>query len=182
MRPEKSYGPPSSPPREPHGRVFGYNLNTGETVLPNTIDRHRPTSRGRWDLPNHQTTASVSSRSTDTPLLRFHPDPSRPPLPQQRYGSYPDSAFYPQHDRPAPPDAQPHVAILEDQVRRLTATLNEERADNARSHLNTTSYMLQMLDWISGQTRECFVVEDLVAVTDFSQHRARARFGLCAIA
>lgn len=156
MRPDKPYGPPSSPPRDPHARVFGYNLNTGETVLPSTIDsRHRPVSRGRWDVPNHQTTASVSSRSTDTPLNRFHPDSTRPPFPQQqRYGSYPDSSYYPPPDRSAPTDIQPHVTMLEDQVRRLTTTLNEERADNARSHLNTTSYMLQMLDWISGQIRE----------------------------
>lgn len=156
MRPEKPYGPPSSPPRDPHARVHGYNLNNGETVLPSTIDnRNRPVSRGRWEASNHHPTASASSRSTDAPLNRYHPDHSRGPFPPpQRYGSYPDSTYYSQADRSVPPDVQPHVALLEDQVRRLTATLNEERADNARSHLNTTSYMLQMLDWISGQTRE----------------------------
>lgn len=155
MRPERSYGAPASPPRETHARVFGYNLQTGETVLPRTADgQHRPVSRGRWDFTHHQSAASVSSRSTDTPLSRLHPDHTRPTLSQHRYGSYSDSLYQNQSNRSVPVEAAPQVALLEEQVRKLTATLNEERAGNARSHLNTTSYMLQLLEWINGQTRE----------------------------
>jgi hypothetical protein len=44
--------------------------------------------------------------------------------------------------------------MLEDQIRRMTATLNEERVDNARNHLHSTSYMLQLLDWVSRSNRE----------------------------
>lgn len=152
MRPDLPYGSTHSPPREPPSRVYGYNLQTGETVLPRGVDsQHRPISRGRSEFPGHHASTSVSSRSTYTPMTRFHPDPGLQPLQGQRYGSYSDSNLYGQS---AMGDAHPQVAVLEDQVRRLSAAVNEERAENARNHLNTTSYMLQMLDWISGQTRE----------------------------
>lgn len=156
MRPDRPYATAASPPRDSQGaRVFGYNLQTGETVLPrNPIDsQHRPTSRGRWDLAGHQPSASVSSRSTDTPLTRYHPDPSRPILGTQRYGAHSDPSFFPATERSAA-DPTRQLAALEDQVRKLTAVLNGERVDNARSHLNATSYMLQMLDWIGGQAGE----------------------------
>lgn len=164
MRPDNPYGVPASPPKDSQARVFGYNLQTGETVLPRPMNStHRPMSRGRWDLGAHQATASVSSRSTDTPLTRYHPDPTRPTLSDHRYGSYSDTNSYPPPpDRPLGGDGSPRLPMLEDQIRRLTAALHEERADNARSHLNTTSYMLQMLDWISGQAgRSIFLQSSL---------------------
>jgi hypothetical protein len=45
-------------------------------------------------------------------------------------------------------DSSSRLAMLEDHIRRLTSTLNEERVDNARNHLHATSYMLQLLDWV----------------------------------
>jgi hypothetical protein len=150
MRPEKPYNAPS-PPKEQNGRVFGYNLQTGETVLPRGGESGRPTSRGHWDARQHGPPAS--SHGVDAPYGRLHPGPSRAAV--ERYGMpspYADSSYYPSHG--AELDVSHRVANLEEHIRRLTATLNEERVDNAKHHLHNTSYMLQMLNWVGRSQRE----------------------------
>jgi hypothetical protein len=146
MRPDKSYGVPS-PPKDQ--RVFGYNLQTGETVLPRGGER--PTSRGFWD--------SRHPGSSDPSYSRLHPNAARPSG-SDRYGvpsPYSDPSYYPQ--APGNPLEVSHrVSALEEHIRRLTATLNEERVDNARNHLHSTSSMLQMLNWVSHTHRMSLLI------------------------
>lgn len=148
MRPDKPYSVPS-PPKDQNGRVFGYNLQTGETVLPRGGER--PTSRGFWDARQH---LPGSSHGGDPSYSRLHPNAARPP--SDRYGlpsPYSEPSYYPS----APGVEVSHrVSALEEHIRRLTATLSEERADNARNHLHSTSSMLQMLNWVSHTHRESF--------------------------
>lgn len=156
MRPDKPFAA-GSPPRDTRG-VFGYNLQTGETVLPRGLEGGRPSSsRGHWDtrhqgpglVPRHENQAS-----------RYHQDPSRATGPGQRYGlpsPFTDAPFYPPPPATGSMDVSNRIAMLEDQIRRLTSTLNEERVDNARNHLHSTSYMLQLLDWVSRSNGESFL-------------------------
>lgn len=150
MRPDKPYSVPS-PPKDASGRVFGYNLQTGETVLPRGGER--PTSRGFWDSRHHGPPGS--SHAGEPSYSRLHPNATRQPG-SDRYGlpsPYADPAYY----SPAagtPVEVSHRVAALEEHIRRLTASLNEERVDNARNHLHSTSSMLQMLNWVSHTHRK----------------------------
>jgi hypothetical protein len=148
MRPDKPFTG-SSPPRDTRGGVFGYNLQTGETVLPRGADGARPSSsRSHWDARQHG--PNLAGRGENS-LNRYHPDPGRPAVAGQRYGlpsPFSDSPYYPPPPGSASMDSSSRLAMLEDHIRRLTSTLNEERVDNARNHLHATSYMLQLLDWV----------------------------------
>lgn len=140
MRPDKPFSVPS-PPKE---RVFGYNMQTGETVLPRSGDGLRPTSRGYWDSRQHG--PPTASHGMDASYSRLHPT-SRP---AERYGMPSQYADVPYPSAPGGSIETSHrVAALEEHIQRLTATLNEERVDNARNHLQATSSMLQMLNWVS---------------------------------
>lgn len=140
MRPDKPYSVPS-PPKDQ--RVFGYNLQIGETVLPRGGER--PTSRGFWD-------ARQTGSSHDPSYSRLHPNAARPST--DRYGM-PSPYAEPSYYSPGPGLEVSHrVSALEEHIRRLTASLNEERVDNARNHLHSTSSMLQMLNWVSHTHRK----------------------------
>lgn len=149
----------ASPPREYAGRVYGYNIQTGETVLPRTSTQQavRPTSQGQtWD------SARGGQRNERGPEgqgqgTRFYPDMSRQPLSAPRHGvsAYPDSPYFSQPPQTSHIETLSNqVASLEDRVARLTSVLNDERVDTVRAHLETTAYMVQMLSWIGGHDGE----------------------------
>ena len=102
----------------------------------------------------------------DTISQRYHPDPGRSLQSAHRFGltehpGFPGSALYSQHQQSPVGALAGQVAILEDRVQRLTETLNNERIDNVRNHLDYASYMLHMMDWLRGDRRECEIGIDM---------------------
>nr|ODO00462.1 hypothetical protein L204_02456 [Cryptococcus depauperatus CBS 7855] len=107
----------------------------------------RPPSRGgMWERQPR-----MLPPSDTPPPVRFHPDPSRPPLPAQRYHpmGYPESPIYGQS--PMMDSLLAQVAMLEERVQRLQEVLNNDRVEHVRSSLDFTSYLLQMVGWAAGE-------------------------------
>lgn len=144
-----------SPPRDASGRpiaVYGYNVQTGEMVMPRVREEDRPSTGEVWERPPPPASAASSSKNSGSfdsqSQIKSHPDPNRPTLSGTRHAVLPESPFYPQQAHPSPVAAlSDQVAMLEDRVQRLTELLNAERIDHTRGSLDLTSYLMQVLDW-----------------------------------
>ncbi|RXK37767.1 hypothetical protein M231_04923 [Tremella mesenterica] len=166
----------SPPPQEYAGRVYGYNMQTGETVVPRPSEPNRGPSS--LSLDSHPP-LSASLRQQQSEAPRYHPDPNRPPLPPQHFAGFPESPYYPQPPTSHPSPAEALVAqvtSLEDRVMRLTELLNRERVDHARSSLDFASYLSKIAGWIGVQQPppplELHSLQDTLtrAISDY-QHR-----------
>ena len=162
--------PAPIPVRQPSAQgVYGYNIQTGETI-PARASADAPRSRGwAWDgaqihpiqnvrafhsAPQETTTRGPNTAPSTT--TRFHAEPTRPP-PAQDAGRYLDSPYYPQPSShvSAVELLSDQVASLEDRLSKVLDILNRERIDNVRDRLDFTSYLLQLTDWIGAGRSKC---------------------------
>ncbi|ODN81551.1 hypothetical protein L202_01969 [Cryptococcus amylolentus CBS 6039] len=124
---------------------------TDAPLAPPKLDR--PPSRGApaWD-PRHPGASQRMPPPDNQVPVRYHPDPSRPPLSAGRYmpPGYAEPPVY-GHPSQMVDTLVSQVMLLEDKVQRLTDVLNNDRIEHVRNNLDFTSYLLQMVGWAAGE-------------------------------
>ncbi|WVQ73044.1 hypothetical protein IAR50_002607 [Cryptococcus sp. DSM 104548] len=120
-------------------------------LAPPKLDR--PPSRGgpSWD-PRHPGASQRMPPPDNQVPVRYHPDPSRPPLTAGRYlpPGYAEPHIY-GHPSQTVETLVSQVMMLEDKVQKLTDVLNNDRIEHVRNNLDFTSYLLQMVGWAAGE-------------------------------
>lgn len=135
-----------SPPKDRYRPdVYGYNMQTGETVTAKMPDETR---RGYWDSSGSKS-LSQTARTGET---RYHPDSACPPITSRRSNPSPS---HPDPPASVSPEAMAQeIATLQDRVHRLTSALNTERVENSRNSRALASYLLTIVACMRGPTRK----------------------------
>jgi len=147
----------NSPPRDREAlmltsvrRAPGYE----KLSLSGSSQAESPPASGHYGAPPNLVRIPLSMDTSPQPRHQSHPSHPAATAHFSQAG-FSGSPYYPQ-PQPSPVDMlSGQVAALEDRVQRLTDTLSTERVDNVRSHLDLTSYLLQLSGWIGESMGSC---------------------------
>ncbi|KAK8853152.1 hypothetical protein IAR55_003853 [Kwoniella newhampshirensis] len=152
----------TSPRRSRRGESYSYGgeapPHSARSEDDSSISRGGPWESRQPGLP--QPLSSQAGFPPPPPLSdmqlhppRFHPESGGLPIgASHRVVSpgYPESPLYPPPIQASSMDAAPgYVAFLEEKIQRLAELVNEERIEQVRNRLDTTSYLLQLAGWLA---------------------------------
>ena len=152
--PQHAISPPKETSMSSRPRVYGYNIQTGESITPGRPDDRPNPSRGSgWG-------SSIPQPSGRMPppvnAMRFHPESSRPfsSSYRQQPPVYGESGLYPQPQLSPVDPLSGRLTALEDLVQRLVESLHNERVERVRSRIDYNSHLMQLTKWIADPTRK----------------------------